>query len=175
MKVAITGHRPNKLGNDYDLVSPLVKEIKSSIIKILVNECNDLKNLTLISGMALGIDTLFAKIAIEFDYPLHAYIPCMGQEKMWVQKSKDLYNEILQHPLCNVRYISRQNYTPSCMQLRNEWMVNDCNLLIAVWDGTSGGTKNCVDYAKAQGRRIIFIDPKNPKEITEMTPIGGLL
>lgn len=30
MKIAITGHRPNKLNNDYDLTSPLIRRIKRS-------------------------------------------------------------------------------------------------------------------------------------------------
>jgi uncharacterized phage-like protein YoqJ len=34
------------------------------------------------------------------------------------------------------------------MQVRNEWMVDHCNDLLAVWDGSDGGTGNCVRYAQ---------------------------
>jgi nucleoside 2-deoxyribosyltransferase len=48
-----------------------------------------------------------------------------------------------------------------CMQDRNIWMVDHCDALIAVWDGTSGGTANCVGYAKRVGKPIVYIDPTN--------------
>ena len=40
------------------------------------------------------------------------------------------------------------------MQLRNEAMVNDCDLLLALWNGTSGGTANCIRYANSVKREI---------------------
>jgi len=36
MKIAITGHRPNKLGNDYDLTSPLIEKIDIAICNVLL-------------------------------------------------------------------------------------------------------------------------------------------
>ena len=35
--------------------------------------------------------------------------------------------------------------------------------LIAVWDGSSGGTANCIKYAKNMNKNIIHIDPYNIK------------
>lgn len=46
------------------------------------------------------------------------------------------------------------------MQLRNQYMVDASAVLIAVYDGQSGGTKNTVDYARGRGRKIIEIRPK---------------
>ncbi len=45
------------------------------------------------------------------------------------------------------------------MQKRNEWMVDNCDMLVAVWDGTDGGTYNCIDYAKRMKKPRILIDP----------------
>jgi uncharacterized phage-like protein YoqJ len=45
------------------------------------------------------------------------------------------------------------------MQLRNEFMVNNSDIVIAVWDGTNGGTANCVKYAQVENKEIIIIDP----------------
>lgn len=168
MKIAITGHRPNKLGNDYDLKSPLLKAIRAKIITTVIEEYvhsadAEYKNgkiITFITGMALGIDTLFAKIAIEENIPFIAAIPCTGQEKMWPQKTKDLYKYLINHPLCTKYYVFQQPYNYSCMQKRNEWIVNNCDLLIAVWDGSSGGTANCVKYAAGKVK-IVRINPKD--------------
>ncbi len=155
MKIAITGHRPNKLGNDYDLTSPLIAKIKKIIIEILKEHEPD----TLISGMALGIDTLFAKIAIEQKINLIAAIPCGNQSQFWTDKAKDEYNSIIKHIRTTPIYISRLPFTNWCMQTRNQWMVDNCDLLIAVYDGTEGGTQNCIRYAEKQRRKIIFIGP----------------
>lgn len=40
-------------------------------------------------------------------------------------------------------------------------MVDNSDAVIAVWDGTAGGTKNCFDYATKIGKKIIRIDPKD--------------
>lgn len=155
MKIAITGHRPNKLDNDYNLTSPLISKIKELLQEIVDKE----KPSLLISGMALGVDTLWAKIAHENKINLVAAIPCKNQDKVWVSQSKKLYQTLLENSLTTTIYISEEEYNSECMQKRNEWMVDNCDLLIAVWDGTQGGTSNCVSYAKKQNKLIIEINP----------------
>lgn len=159
MKIAITGHRPDKLDNDYDLTSPLTKKIKDVIMAYLGNYFVKEEDVKLITGMALGIDTLFAQIAIENQIPFIAALPCAGQQSRWPEKSKKRYNEILQNKLCEIHYVSNGGYTNFCMQKRNEWMVDNCDLLIAVCDGSAGGTSNCIKYAKKVTRDIIEINP----------------
>jgi uncharacterized phage-like protein YoqJ len=51
-------------------------------------------------------------------------------------------------------------YSAAKMQIRNEYMVNACDKLIAVWDHTPGGTENCVKYAQSINKDIIYIDPR---------------
>lgn len=138
MRIAITGHRPNKLWNDYDLVSPGMQAIKSTL-KRAVDKFNPT---VMISGMALGIDMLWAELAIEHQLPLLACIPCLNQEAMWPDKSKDRYRKILNYNQCTEVLVTNASYNQGCMQKRNEYMVNQCELLLAVWDGTSGGTAN---------------------------------
>ena len=43
------------------------------------------------------------------------------------------------------------------MQERNIFMVDRADEILAVWNGTSGGTKNCIDYAKKQNKIITNI------------------
>lgn len=58
-----------------------------------------------------------------------------------------------------VYYVSEERYTHWCMNKRNEWMVDNSDLVIAVWDGTKGGTANCVRYAVKQGKEITKLEP----------------
>lgn len=162
MKIAVTGHRPNKLGNDYDLTSPLIKKIKKELQKLIdhYKEINT-EPLVLISGMALGIDTLWALLAIENNIKLIAAVPCYDQETMWPITSQNKYKVILNQSNVCLHFTSQQPYFNGCMQIRNKWMVDNCDVLIAVFDGSYGGTKNCVDYAISQGKTIITINPKD--------------
>ena len=47
------------------------------------------------------------------------------------------------------------------MQKRNEYMVDLADRVIVVWDGSKGGTANCVKYAENVGKKIIRIEPQN--------------
>ncbi len=117
MKIAITGHRPNKFGDDYDLTSPLIERIDMSICGILLkqDELYPLGSIQLITGMALGIDTLFAKIAIRLSYKFIAAIPCKNQDVMWSEKSKRLYRELVTNPLCSKYIVNDLPYNKSVM------------------------------------------------------------
>jgi len=155
MIIAVTGHRPSKLNDDYELKSPLVGHIRKSIESVIDAQ----KPSKLISGMALGVDTLSALIAIDKKIPLIAALPCKAQYAKWPQKSRDIYNYILSHELTDPILINDTFYTPTCMQARNEWMVNNCDMLVAIWDGSNGGTANCVKYARSVDKNMMIIHP----------------
>lgn len=156
MKIAITGHRPDKLGYDYELTGEIFTSIKSRLQSII----DEYKPTCLITGMALGVDTLWAIMAIENRIPFIAALPCQNQSSTWPEKSKAKWLELTQHELCEVVYVSNEKYAPHLMQKRNEWMVNNSDLLVAVWDGSEGGTSNCVRYALANNRKVIHVNPK---------------
>ena len=45
--------------------------------------------------------------------------------------------------------------------LRDRRLVDDCDVLLAVWDGIRvGGTWDTIKYAQENRKRIIFIDEK---------------
>ena len=207
---AVTGHRPNKLGWGYDYNEPRwvkLKEIfKAELIRLQVTDAY--------SGMALGVDTVFAMAVIElkqagYNIRLHASIPCNNQCNKWFDTSKELYYQLLaqadeivgmseENPNgyeklelfviknnvtgkndyvllksdaikgvdFNVTPLDKsmmylQVYKPYLMQTRNMHMVDNSEDIIAVWDGTAGGTGNCVKYAEKVGRNIIRIEPRN--------------
>lgn len=160
MKIAVTGHRPDKLNHDYAGTSILSERIYDELAKVVVRN-KDKEGLTLITGMALGVDTLFAWVAIDLKVPFIAAIPFPGQEKAWPATSQKVYHDIINHELCTIKYVSMGEYSAAKMQIRNEWMVNECDGLIAVWDGSPGGTKNCRDYAERIKKPIVRINPND--------------
>jgi uncharacterized phage-like protein YoqJ len=153
--LAVTGHRPNKLGNEYSLHGPYTDRIKSRLFEIL----DEYKPDSIISGMALGVDQIWAICGIRKNIQVTAAIPFKKQESRWPPKSQSLYFKILDSNLVTPVIVSTGEYTRQKMQIRNQWMVDECDKLVAVWDGTKGGTANCVKYAQSVNKEIIRIDP----------------
>lgn len=155
--VAFTGHRPNKLGG-YSTPNPMYNYIEGQITDTLIQ----IKPRQVISGMALGVDQWAAEVCIKLGIPFLAAIPFRGQELYWPPESRKKYFELLDKA-ASVEFVNPGSYASWKMQSRNEWMVNHCDVLIAVFDGTPGGTKNCFDYAVDKEKKIIRINPKDFK------------
>ena len=158
-KIFVTGHRPDKLFG-YNLNHPNYIQMKNEFKKILVNEkCKEGY-----SGMALGVDQIFAIAILElkaegFPIKLKCIIPCINQERMWVESSKKLYKQILSLS-DEIIYVTNTEYTKSCMQLRNQYMVDNADGGIVVYDGTKGGTCHCFNYIKKQKKPYYLISIK---------------
>ena len=137
--IAATGHRPNKLGG----YGP---DVFNRLVDLAGGYLREHNPSAVISGMALGWDLAFAQAAIEGGIPVHAAVPFPGQERMWPQSSQVLWRGLLD--LCvSVTEVSPGPYHAGKMQVRNEWMVDRCDRLCALWDGSNGGTGNCMAYA----------------------------
>lgn len=160
MIVAFTGHRPDKIGG-YTLPNATYIHICQQLEKTL----KELQPEKAISGMALGVDQYAASVCIKLGIPFIAAIPFSGQEKAWPEKSQRAYQALLSKAAEKI-IVCDGGYAASKMQLRNEWMCDNCDTLIAVWDGTAGGTANCVKYAQSINRDIIFINP-HPQQTDE--------
>ena len=50
-------------------------------------------------------------------------------------------------------------YSPWLMQTRNQYIVNISDQMLAIWDGSRGGTANCVDYAQKMQKPITVVQP----------------
>ena len=153
--IAFTGHRPNKLGG-YDLANPINQRIKDKM-RIQIVKHNPSK---IISGMALGVDTMAVEVCLELGIPLVVAIPFKGQECKWPTYSQEYYHELI-NKASEVVYVCEGEYAAWKLQRRNEWMVKHSDLLIAVWNGSAGGTGNCVSYATKLNKKIIRIDPSS--------------
>lgn len=152
MIIAGTGHRPDKLGG-YN---------NESFLRV-VNLCENylIRNRPelVISGCALGFDMSLFKAAINLNIPVLAAIPFKGQEVKWSDKLRKYYFNLLYHAK-EIVYVCEPGYSKWKFQKRNEYMVDNCDKLVACWDGSEGGTANCIQYAEKSGKAIdnIFIN-----------------
>lgn len=144
MIIAATGHRPDKLGGYASATLELLTDLAVVHLELLDPEL-------VISGMAQGWDTAVALAAIELDIPLVTAEPFLGQAQKWPPAAQQQHARILGE--ARVRYIVCDGlYEPWKFQKRNEWMVDHCDSLLALWNGSSGGTANCIAYAERKQR-----------------------
>lgn len=146
MIVAFTGHRPDKLGG-WDPLHPVVGRVRKGIRDALARDWP----LYAICGMALGVDTWAAETCVELGIPFVAAVACDNVEALWPLPSQERYRRLIEKAR-EVVVVSPGPYRPWKMDRRNEWMVDHCNRLYYVHDGSRGGTYNCLAYA-AQARR----------------------
>lgn len=167
--IALTGHRPNKLGG-YNLNTPYYFNMHNELLEVIVNLIPLYDVVWVHSGMALGADTVWAcaaRTAMK-QFPgrvkLHAEIPVMTQPDAWFkQEDKDRWRDLVD--LADEKTVYAQTYSPKAMQDRNIGMINHADNLLAIWDGTSGGTGNAVAYAKSVNKWITYYVPAEFKDI----------
>lgn len=155
MIIAGTGYRPQKLGG-FSLPNATYNKVCQETAKLL----SELEPDQVISGMCIGYDMWLASIAFKLKIPFIAAIPFEGQEKSWPEENQKTYR-LLRRLAFKEVIVSEGGYAASKMQLRNQWMVDHCDNVIAVIkpNEISGGTYNCVEYAKSVKRPIYYIDP----------------
>ena len=155
-----TGHRPHNLGltEGSPGFNRLWEDLEYTILELV-----SFKGITtFISGMALGVDMYAAQIVLKIkernrDVKLICALPCSTQSDRWSELNQYGYKKILRSA---DKVICLQDfYTVRCMQRRNEFMVDNSSLLIAVWNGEPGGTANTVRYAQKTEKQIIRLDP----------------
>jgi len=152
--LGITGHRPNKLygydeshpGNSY-----IINEIHSKL-----KEINPTK---VIIGMALGTDQWTARWCIKLEIPFVAALPMKNMDAKWPEKAQKMYHAIIKKA-AEIWVVPNQEATLNeKMQLRNEYIVDNSDKMLAVFGGQTGGTYNCLVYAKKHNKKIDLINP----------------
>jgi uncharacterized phage-like protein YoqJ len=156
MIIAGTGHRPDKirLGN----LDGYRASVQARLVDLARAALDRHVPERVISGMALGWDTALAQAALDLGIPFDAYVPFEGQESRWPAAAQQRYRDLLGRA-DQILIVSPGSYEVEKMQVRNERMVDDCDLLLALWNGTAGGTRNCLRYAGKVGRRVVNLWP----------------
>lgn len=151
-RCCFTGHRPDKM----DIGE---KEVKPLLEKAIDDAIQD-GYVTFITGMATGTDIWAGEIVLERkkhnkNIHLICALPHPGFESRRSLTEKMRFNKIIK----NADLVKEINdhYFTACYQVRNEWMVDHSNLVIAVFNGQKSGTKNTVDYAKRKGINMVNV------------------
>ena len=92
-----------------------------------------------------------AECAIDRGIDLIAAIPFEGQEKRWFKADRDKYWQLL-NQANHIKIVKNDGYTIQAMQLRNQYIVDNCHCLMALCNRTTGGTRDCINYALSVNR-----------------------
>ena len=151
-----TGHRPEKLpwGKDESRADCIA--LKRRIDEAL-EELYHRGFRNFITGMALGCDLYFAEAVLALrqrhEVGLEAAIPCLSQAKNWSAQEQARYQSILEQ--CDLELAVQHNYTQGCMLRRNRYMVERSTALLAVYNGSKGGTRYTISYALDRGLEVV--------------------
>lgn len=152
-----TGHRPGKLPWRYNEADPRCQTLKRRIADTVEAAwAGGFRHF--LCGMAQGCDLYFceAVLALRSTHPeitIEAAIPCPHQDGAWPPDQRARYARLVS--ACDLETLISSRYTPSCMQRRDRYMVDHAALLIAVFNGSPGGTRYTLDYAMRRGLAIV--------------------
>ena len=148
--VAFTGHRPDKLGGYRR--NPLT----DTVAVALRDRLRLWAPAEVISGMALGFDQLAARVAIRMGIPVRAAVPFEGFDARWPRQSRAQLERLLR-ACSRVVVVTTETRAPTethsfhqaaqMLHARNRYMVDQSTHLVALWDGSPGGTASCLKYA----------------------------
>lgn len=161
LTACFTGHRPQKLPWGFNENDERFIDMRNRT-KVEIENAIKKGYHTFLCGMALGFDMMCAELVLELKktYPhikLIGALPCRNQSCKWNSIQKQRYNKILTQ-LDDIRCIYEE-YIDGCMQERNDYMINNSSLVIALYDGKGGGTGYTIKRAKAKNLKIIIIKP----------------
>ncbi len=161
-----TGHRPESLYKNAD-----DGEVYNRILKAVENAVLDGYTIFLCGGCRGG-DFLFADAVLyaRTKYPqikLCFVLPCRDQASEWSRTDRDDYSRLLDSA-DDIVCLS-EKYTNSCMQKRNRYMVDHSTLLIAAYNGTSGGTEYTYNYANKRHLRIVNVLDRITEETDQLS------
>lgn len=145
---AVTGHRV------------LPKNVDVERLNLIFNKLIEGGFDTFLIGMAIGFDTLcfqtLEKIKKEKkDIKIIACIPCENQFDRFTDLQKKEWERMVLSS--DGKVVLSKNYNSRCMQKRNQFMVDNCSVLVAYLRRDYGGTKKTVEYAKNNDVCVIYL------------------
>ncbi len=143
---ALSGHRA--LPEDFD-----VSALKEKLEELILAGCNEFY-----CGMAEGFDLTALKCLFElkekYSLSVEACIPFRGQERHFKEEAKAFYREAL--PLCDRQTEISPEYGAGCYHMRNRYMVDSADMLLAYCTKKRGGTYYTVCYALETQKEVVF-------------------
>ena len=137
----VTGHRD------------LLEDFSKKKLKAAILEMISLGADTFLCGMAIGFDLAAAEAVLSLkkknpSLKLVACIPCIGQEKYFSRADQKRYTAVLKK--VDEKVILADSYYKGCMQVRDKYMAERADSMVAYCKKQEGGTAYTVRCFKKQ-------------------------
>lgn len=144
MILGATGHRLHLLpGYRGDGSS---QKLRVALLEVAMDALEEWCPDLVVVGMATGWDMAVGMAAMLTNRPFHAYVPFIGQEKLWSAADQTAYRSLLDEAV-EVRVISPVQ-SPAAYIERDQAMVDVSDRMIALWCGDPrSGTGQTLAYA----------------------------
>ena len=145
ISVAFTGHRYYD-GRDDRVLCDLLERLYADGYR------------RFISGMAPGFDLAAAEAVVALrgrhgDVELECAVPYAGFDRGFAAGDGDRFRSLIA-VADSVVYVA-EGYSPRVFHRRNDYLVDNCSLLAAWWDGRSSGTGYTVTRARRMDKKIV--------------------
>jgi uncharacterized phage-like protein YoqJ len=141
-----TGHRLHLLPGYQGSGSS--QKLRTALLETAMDALAEWHPDEVISGVATGWDMAVAAAAMLLNVPYRCYVPFIGQEKLWSEADKTMYNSLLDQA-DEVRVISPVQHNGAYLE-RDQAMVDDSGRMIALCFGDrypDSGTAYTLAYA----------------------------
>ncbi len=160
--LAVFGHRPPELGGYGD--NPTAKAIQDRMTEILTAKRQLHPDLHVISGLALGAETLGAEAALDAGVPLVAVQPFPEPDAVWPRASRDRYAHLLDGAATRV-LLERaapdsKPKVAGALARRDAWLARQADEALVVWDGRDPALGKLVRNLEDRlGDDVWIVDP----------------
>ena len=160
-RCAFTGYRPAKMPFGYNEDNPSCVALKKELYQMIENLIGQ-GYAHFLSGGAMATDTWAAEAVLDLreKYPwivLEMVSPFDGQADRWSADYQARHDHLFEE--ADIVTIISHEYTKSCMFRRNRYLLENADLLLAVFDGQPGGTAMTVQYAQDLGLQVQCVRP----------------
>ncbi|ORT49021.1 hypothetical protein [Frankia sp. KB5] len=151
-RIGVTGHM--------DLTPATVLLVRDALVEALTPYASDL---TGVSCIAAGSDSIFASVVLELGGTLEVIIPAADYRARKVKPAHaELFDDLVRQAT-TVRVLPHDVSDRAAYEAANDALVDEVDLLMAVWDGYApvdrGGTATTVAHAHANNRAVQIIWP----------------
>lgn len=170
--VCFSGHRPEKLPDPNSEDAQLLMMVKS-LLYYQIRRSAEEGYTRFITGLARGVDLWAAGYVLELkrDFSglqLICVKPTENHGKNFRGEDRYLFDSVLAR--ADEMYCTGSHYTRRCYQIRNRYMVDHAQRLIAVVDDYNSGTGQTIGYARKCGLELCVIDIGKLRDKAEAEP-----
>ncbi len=161
MRVSFTGHRPEKICGWVEAPLSVEISLRKALAREIVRLTEEEGAEVFVSGMAPGVDLWAADEVLRLrsegrivsSTRLELAIPYPSFERSFDAAWHPLYHDILAKADA-VHYVCH-GYHKGCYTLRNDFLVENADLMLAYYEGSEGGTRYTLRRAAKCGLRTI--------------------